>query len=189
MPAIRSNMPSRQTYLEKLHQATVQNEGVVDFDFLKKYGGNQLHFKGCDFNPNANIVTHRIVDSTYDNNLATDEIEMMHIPVYKKIKTDKQGRTITRTYNLPRPPPYPETGANAPTHLAFLKLPYKKNGHTQYKLLGVCELMGPPTIFRPQTVEHAQRLYPYHLRKHGKAVLASTLEHDQQRSRYRVTPF
>ena len=189
MPVVRPPMPSREAYFDRLHQAIVQNDGIVDFAFLLEHGDKRLHYKGCGYNPDANIVTHRLVDGTYDDTLGTTDIETVHVPVYTKSKTDAQGRTRTRTFNRPRPAPYPETGANAPMHLAFAKLPHKVGGRVQYKLLGVCERVGPPTTFRPATEAEAQRLYPYHLRKHGAAVVASTLAHDQQRSRYRVTPF
>ena len=189
MPVVTTPMPSREAYFDRLHQAIVQNDGVVDFAFLLEYGGKQLHYKGGDYNPDANIVTHRLVDRTYDNTLGTTDIDMIHVPVYTKTKTDAQGRTRTRTFNRPRPAPYPEMGVKAPMHLAFAKLPHKVDGRVQYKLLGVCERVGQPTTFRPATEAEARRLYPYHLRKHGAAVVASTLGHDQQRSRYRVTPF
>ena len=122
MPVVTNPMPSREAYFDRLHQAIVQNDGVVDFAFLLEYGGKQLHYKGGDYNPDANIVTHRLVDRTYDNTLGTTDIDMIHVPVYTKTKTDAQGRTRTRTFNRPRPAPYPETGVKAPIHLAFAKL-------------------------------------------------------------------
>ena len=186
-PNGRSTMPDRRAYFNDLAQTLATNDNCVDFAFLIKYGGTQLHWKGVAYNPNANVVTHKLVDGTYDDQLATSEVEMMHVPVYTKTSTDVDGNLRTRTYNRPLTPPYPDTGPNAPVHLAFAKVPGGRR--VRYALLGVCERAGPPTTFRPRSADEARRLYPYHLRKHGEDVVASTLSHDQRRSRYTVSPF
>ena len=182
-------MPNRAAYFQKLHTAITQNHGIVDFDFLIHYGGKQLHYKGLDYNPDANILTMRLVEGTYDDIIASNEIETVQVPVYTKTTLDAKGHAHTRTFNEPQPTPYPETGPNAPMRLAFVKLSKKAGGRVRYKLLGVCERIGPPTIFRPNSEEEARQLYPYHSRKYGSDVIKTILVHDQQKSRYKFTPF